>query len=233
MALAIVFGLADIGLLFANYQGDALPLLAVFALLIANRVVESRGGASVEAGYSSLPYHASLLLFCALFFLPQFGADLASFAFGAAHKAHPPAACAVRFEEPRLAALVLCDRPDEMQKSSNGSVYATYVNEGARLLRQQCGRPAKVLTMDSQNPFPYALGWPPPRGGMACSGFFTDEVRPSFDAYFGDATVVMVPKHPAQAPIYIEPLNRIYTPALLRRFYLAAETDWWRLYKRK
>jgi hypothetical protein len=62
---------------------------------------------------------------------------------------------------------------------------------------------------------------------------FTDELRPSDDAYFGDATVVLVPKEPALEQRYYDGYYRIYHPALLKRYRLAAESESWRLYKLK
>jgi hypothetical protein len=121
-------------------------------------------------------------------------------------------------------------------KWSNGSIYTTYVNEGVALLRRY-GQPSdKVLTMDMQNPFPYVLGWMPARGGLASTSFnytVSDDFRPSFDEYFGDATVVMIPKHPAQTHKFLDGFNEIYEPEVEKRFRLVAESDWFRMYRRK
>lgn len=95
---------------------------------------------------------------------------------------------------------------------------------------------AKVLTMDMQNPFPYVLGWLPPRGGMAATAFnysFSAQFRPSFDQYFGDATVVMVPKYPALDRKYFDGFYDIYGPEMQKRFKLTAESDWFSLYTRR
>ncbi|MGD0580664.1 MAG: hypothetical protein ABSC08_17265 [Bryobacteraceae bacterium] len=71
---------------------------------------------------------------------------------------------------------------------------------------------------------------------MAAVGYnylFTDEVHPSDQEYFGDATVVMVPKEPALEEHYYDGYYRIYQPGLLERYGLAAESESWRLYKLK
>ena len=140
----------------------------------------------------------------------------------------------MRFTEPHLDSLILYDTdpPDE----SNGSFYTNYVNDGVALLRKHCDTNDRVLTMDMVNPFPYALKWKPPKGGIAAIAFnftLSAQFRPSFDAYFGDATIVMMPKHPAQIPGFIDGFYALYTPALLERFQLYAESDWFWLYKRK
>lgn len=42
----------------------------------------------------------------------------------------------------------------------------------------------------------------------------------------------MVPKRPSADDIYWVGFYQIYEPALLRRFSLAAESDWWYLFRR-
>jgi hypothetical protein len=238
-ALAILFFFADAAILTTNQQGYAMPLMPMFALLVGNRLAYSRKDLPADAPDRHLPYYVSVLLLCGLLFLPQFCSDAEGLAAGAVRKSDPSAfgSCSVRFSEPRLAALILCDQRHETPSLiSNGSLYTKYVNDGTALLRKNCNPADRVLTMDMQNPFPYALGWPPPRGGIASTSFnytFSEKFGPSFDAYFGDATVVMLPKRPAQMPSYIDGFYKIYVPALQQRFRLAAESDWFWLYKRK
>lgn len=232
LAATIVF-LADIALLSTNMQHSGLPLLGAFAVLIANRLADPRSDSSLAANPSALPYFASVLLLAGLLFLPQFAFDVLALPIAAVRKIHPPPGCAVRFTEPRVVGLILCDGD---YKWSNGSVYTLYVNNGVELLRRYGSPTDKVLTMDMQNPFPYVLGWQPARGGLASTSFnytVSARFRPSFDKYFGDATVVMMPKHPAQAPQYIDGFYAIYGPEVEQRFRLVAESDWFRLYKRK
>jgi hypothetical protein len=185
---------------------------------------------------SRLPYHASLFFLCSLMFLPQFGSELEGLAVGAVRKAHPSQAKSrVRFTEPRLSSLILYDSPGAL-KSSNGSVYTTYVNDGTALLRRYCDSSDRVLTMDNVDPFAYSLGWQPVRGGIASPAFnytISAKYRPSFDAYFGNATVMMMPKRPAANRNYLDGFYAIYFPAMLERFQLAAQSDWFDLYKRK
>ena len=233
--VATMVCIAEIALILTNRQGPTLPILPVFALMVASRMAESRNGSSPVTLDSKLPYHAFLFLLCGWLFLPQFGSEIAGLAAGAVRKAHPSYEKGpVRFAEPRLSSLILYNAPGAV-KSSNGSIYTTYVNDGAALLRRNCDSGDRVLTMDTQNPFPYSLGWVPPRGGIASMTFnftLSARYRPSFDAYFGDATVVMFPKRPAGSPRYNDGFNAIYFPAMRERFHLAAQSDWFDLYKR-
>jgi hypothetical protein len=232
---ALVY-LIEIALLSTNRQGPVWPILPVFSLLVASRMAYRRTESSPAILESRLPYHATLLLLCGLVFVPQFISETAGLAVGAVRKAHPSQAKSpVRFTEPRLSSLILYDSPGAL-KSSNGSVYTTYVNDGTALLRRYCDSSDRVLTMDTTNPFPYSLGWQPPRGGIASPAFnytISAKFRPSFDAFFGDATVVMMPKRPAGNPQYNDGFYAIYFPAILERFQLAAQSNWWDLYKRK
>jgi hypothetical protein len=43
----------------------------------------------------------------------------------------------------------------------------------------------------------------------------------------------MKPKRPAQDPEYIDGFYALFVPAMLERYQLAAESDWWLMYKKK
>ena len=235
----IVLGLlvfaSDSLLMLSNAQILAMPLLGVFAILFAGRVTAERRELNVSEAKIELPRHVFLLALCALLIVPQFVADLAGLANGVYRKAHSSVIPGQgRFTEPHLAPLILYD--GAFLTESNGSVYTNYVNDGVALLRKHCSAGDRVLTMDMVNPFPYALKWTPPRGGIAATAFnytLSAQFRPSFDAYFGDATVVLMPKRPAQMRSFIDGFYELYTPALIDRYQLCAESDWFWLYKRK
>jgi hypothetical protein len=238
LAGVVVISIADIALLATNMQPSGLPLLGAFGILIANRFADPEYPFSSAEDQSTLPYYASVLLLSGSLIWPQLVLDVLALPSAALLKSHPPPSCAVRFTEPRITNLILCDRSDlnPSQKRSNGCAYTNYVNEGATLLRQYCKPSDKILTIDMQNPFPYVLGWLPAKGGMASTTFdytVSDKFRPSVDEYLGDASVVMIPKHPAQDPENLNAFYEIYRPEIEKRFSLAGESDWFRLYKRK
>ena len=235
---AVIVSIADIALLTTNMQPSGLPLLGALGILIANRLADPEYDSSANGHPFALPYCASVLLLAGLLIWPLFAFDALALPIAALRKSHPPPACSARFDEARVAGLILCDRPDlnPDQKRSNGSIYTTYVNDGSALLRRYSMPADKVLTIDMQNPFPYVLGWLPPRGGLASTSFnytVSAKFRPSFDQYFGDATVVLIPKHPAQDPDNLNGFYEIYGQAMEQRFAIVAESDWFRLYKRK
>ena len=227
--------MADVMLIFSNMQARGMPLLGVFGIVVASRLTVERRRAGGAESRTEKQRYLFVLLLCGCLSLPQLCSDLVGLGYGAVEKAHPSAARSlVRFSVPRLRPMILYDGPFE--KRSNGGVYTGRINEGIALLKQHCGPGDRVLNMDMVNPFPYALGWKPPRGGMAATNYnfiFTDELRPSDEAYFGDSNVVMVPKEPALEPLYSDGYYRIYLPAMLERYRLAAESESWRLYKLK
>jgi hypothetical protein len=165
--------------------------------------------------------------------MPLFVSDLAGIAYGAWNKARP-SPTALRFTTHRLKPLLLYDT-DGYHPRSNGRIYTTYVNDGVALLERVTRPEERVLTMDMVNPFPYAMGRRPPRGGIAAMAYhylLSDDHRPSDNAYFGDADIVMVPKHHASEDGYYDDFWKAYEPGLRQRFKLIAESDWWLVYRR-
>jgi hypothetical protein len=227
--------LADTALLFSNMQAGGNPLLGAFGIVVASwMTVELRRAVAVKSS-AEMQRYTFVLLLCGVLFVPQLCSDLVGLGYGAIQKAHPWAERSrVRFSVARLRPMILYDGARDVD--ANGGLYTGRINAGIELLKRECGPGDRVLNLDMVNPFPYALGWRPPRGGMAAAAYnylFSDELRPSDDAYFGDATVVMEPKVPALEPHYYEGYYRIYHPAMLERFRLAAESESWRLYKLK
>ncbi len=232
MLAGVVMFFADIMLLITNAQTEALPLLGVFGLIVANESLNHYKKVGRAGGTAAALYVTPIVLFAALLFVPQFTADATSVGYGLLEKLHP-GTIAVRFEEERLKGLLLYDG-GEANVLANGTAFTTAVNDGVALLRRFSTPDDKVLAIDGQNPFPYALGWQPPRGGVAGANFnltINAAHHPSDEAFFGDASVVMVPKRPAM-PGFVLPVIRLYEPGLLRLYKLTAESDWWRLYRR-
>jgi hypothetical protein len=236
--IAIIIYLGDVALFSTNAQSGGLPLLGAFAIVLASRIAEFRNDSTSSGKQFAAPFLAAILLISGILFLPQFTADVAAIPIAVLREVHPYSGCAARFTESRVRSLWLCEGSDEdkQQRWSNGGNYTTYVNDGVALLHRCCDASDRVLAMDMQNPFPYVLGWQPPRGGLASTAYnytLSDKFRPSMDEYFGDATVIMIPKHPAMIPLYGERFYETYVPEVKRRYQLEAESDWFWLYKQK
>jgi hypothetical protein len=225
------FFFVDIALMSSNAQSDGFPICAVFAILVLSKIIEVRQAIPVQP--SVLLYAAALcigLLLCA----PLFMSDLAGIGYGLWNKARVSPSTGLRFTTSNLKPLLLYDTNGSPARS-NGHVYTTYVNDGVALLERETRPEEKILTMDMVNPFPYAMERPPPRGGIAAMAYhytLGDGHRPSDDAYFGEADIVMVPKRPASEDRYYKDFWKAYEPGLLERFKLVAESNWWLMYRR-
>lgn len=231
LAGVVLFG-ADIALLSTNTQKDSLPVLAIFAILIIDETLRSRGTAPDRASRPWQLYYAAALCLGATLFVPQFASDLTGLGYGALRKAWPSKAQVVRFASPVLQPLMLYDGSDP---ESNGRIFTTYVNDGVALLERVTSANDRVLTMDMTNPFPYALQRQPPSGGMAAVTYGTtlnERHHPSAEQYFGNADVVLVPKHPAQDRGFYDGFFKVYEGELKARFHVASETEWWYLLRR-
>jgi hypothetical protein len=230
---ALLFA-ADIGLMSTNAQWDGFPLCAVFAILIVSELTKDQQSLPATQTSYDRPLYAGALFLGTLLFLPQFTSDLAGLAYGAWEKQRPLTPPAVLpFTSPDLKPLLLYDG-DEPR--NNGRTFTAYVNDGAALLERETRPDETVLTIDMTNPFPYALERRPPHGGIASPVYrlnIDDAHRPSDDQFFGDADIVMVPKHPGLGDETFAGFYKAYEHGLNQRYYVAAQTSWWRMYRRK
>jgi len=235
----------DMALLITNQQWDGFVLCACFGILIGNDLMREQQSEAPprlanrarvgDAGFPSQgPLYAGALCLAALLFVPQFTSDLFGLAYGlwAKHAARSDVDL-VRLTPPNLAPLALYDGHIPR---SNGHVLATYVNDGVDLLERESRPDERILSIDMTNPFPYALERRPPHGGVASPTYhfnIDDEHRPNDDEFFGDADIVMVPKHPALDDFFYRDFLRAYEPGLHQRYSFAAESGWWWMYRRK
>jgi hypothetical protein len=225
---------ADISLLISNAQFGDFPLTAVFAILTLNEITEDHRSLPRTGSRSYRASLVALLSLGALLFIPQFTSDLAGLGYGAWRKYKPKNAVKVlRFTSPNLKPLLLYDAADN--PLAEGRLFTEYVNDGVALLERETRPNETILTMDATNPFPYAMGRRPPRGGHAAGWYpstITLTYRPSDSRYFGDADIVMVPKRSSQGDrnwvVY-----RAYEAGLKQRYDLAAESSLWWMYRRK
>ena len=222
--------LADIGLMSTNAQRGGFPVSAVFAILVVNDVVEDvQISKSSEASLHPALYAGALCL-GALLFVPQFSSDITGLAYGVWEKATPAAPSKVlRFSSANLRPLLLYDGNEPR---ANGKEFTTYVNDGVALLETYTSKNETILTMDMTNPFPYAMQRKPMHGGFiapAARNTISAAHRPSDDEFLGDADILMVPKHPSTDNEFIH----WYQDAIEQRYYVAAQSDWWWLCKRR
>ena len=224
----------DILIMSSNAQTAGLPLCAVFGILMVSEVTEDYQSTPERELSSRGPLYAGALFLGALLFVPQFTSDLASLAFGVrAKRRAPPPTVVLQFTTLNLKPLALVDG-EELR--SNGRVFTSYVNDGVALLERKTSPQQTIITMDMTNPFSFALERRPAKGGILSPVYnhnLNDAHRPTDDQFFGDADIVMVPRYPSIDDKPFMDLLDAYQQGLTQRYYLAEQTVWWRMYRRK
>jgi hypothetical protein len=224
--IAVLVVVVDSLLLLTNAQMLCYPVTAAYSVVLLF---------SIKPGLRSsrLPVLAAGLLA-----VPMVLMEIGGLGYGLVEsRANPDPPGVLRFESAQLRPLVLYDvaSDDIDNKYANGSEYVSSINDGIRLLTAHTSRVDKVTTLDMFNPFAFALGREPIRGGIAAAAYrytLDDLHHPSPASFFGDASVVMVPKYPASPHLFYDGYRNIYEPALRKEFRLEAESSRWWLYRR-
>ena len=222
-------------LLATNAQPSGYPLNAVLALLLVEQGLAATARVSWNAPRFPKP-ETVLILLGLICYAPIAIGDASGLAYALVDsQRNAPVA---RFHAAHLRNLILYDTPDgtDADQRSNGRAYVDYVNDGTDLIQRVSKPDETVFTLDMVNPFPYALLRRPPQGGTPALAFnhtFNDQHKPSPEWLFGSTDIVMVPKHPASSEPDAAALFRNYLPAIESKFALRAESDWWKLYRRR
>ena len=217
-------------LLSTNCQLERLPLQELLALLLLDSILQS--------SWLDARHAAGLAAMAIGLVLGTQSADELALVNGLRLKLHPPSEFAYSVTGGGFVGAVFLDDYLDNRGTHRafGSFLATYLNDGRDLLLRELQPGEKVTTMDTYNPFPFALGMEPPRGGMASATYqylFSDRYHPSADAFFGNADVVMFPKEHAMADAKWEGMKLYYIPEMERRFVQVAESAQWRMYRRR
>jgi len=113
--------------------------------------------------------------------------------------------------------------------------YVAEVNDGFNLLRQHSNSSDRVFTLGFTNPFSFGLLRPSPKGDAVwwdANTTFAASAHPDPRKVFAEVAVVMVPKNAASDPTFTL-LMQIYGRALAEHFAPLAESEYWKLYRRK
>jgi hypothetical protein len=226
--LAIGMAVAAIGVFFvpANFPGTRLPLNAVAAVIIVDRVqnyfsVPERS----EAARSEATLRCALLLFGAMFILVSLFLDAAGLAYAVRARRSVANLSGSTFNEPGLAGFSTFDVG-----------YAHFVNNGLALARQYRRPDDTIMSLDYSNPFSYAFRIRPAWGGtpmgLQYRTNFDDRNHVEPERLFGHASLVMIPQPQAFSDYTLAgSIPRIYGPWLEQHFHLIGETVFWRLYR--
>ena len=230
LALAGAVYVAGVLLLVSNCQLQRLPLHELLALLFLDCIL--------QCAWLDVRHAAVLGLMGIGLILGAQSSDGLALLNGLRLKLHARQEFAYPVTSGGFAGAVFLDDYLENRGTHRafGSFLATYLIDGTDLLRRELQPGEKVTTMDMYNPFPFALGIEPPRGGMAGTAYkyvFSDRIHLSADAFFGNADVVMYPKEHELADAAWQGLVIYYYPEMERRFVQVAESAQWRMYRRR
>ena len=230
LVLAGMVYCAGVLLLVTNCQLERLPLHELLALLFLDCILQCW---SLDVRYAAVMAAVGIGLI-----LGAQSADELALVNGLRLKLHTPMAYAYPIADGGYAGAVFMDDYLENKGAHRayGNFLATYLKDGTDLLRRELHAGEKVTTLDTYNPFPFALGIEPPRGGMASATYnylFSDRRHPTPDAFFGNADVVMYPKEHELQDNQWPGLMLYYYPEMERRFGVVAESAQWRMYRRR
>ena len=216
----VVVIVANVLLLFGNWQQSELPLVALILLILCQLLVDGRAGRTAsDSGTPALVIGAATL-FAGL----TVASAIVGLGSGIWLKTHS-AKAASKFRVLALQGFV----PVRWD-----AAYTDFVNDGFILL-QQYRRPAeRVMSLDFSNPFSCGLAIPPAPGGstnLQYKGSFDSKHKLSAWRLFGQADLVMVPKSFSD-PSLQESIPTIYGPYLESHFHLIGESLQWKLYRR-
>ena len=233
--LAAAFAVCIVETLFLMTNGTqtSVPLVAVFALLLASRIYTWWQAASLDDRHRHGLICGIGLIFALVLFLPDMVGDFSSLLYSSALSV-AGRQLPGRFNSPPLRSLMTRETPADWEEPDSGKSYVDLINDGIDLLERSSAPAESVFTLDYVNPFSYALQRTPAPGGAAYLGgsIFNPRHMPSMEWMLGRADLVMVPKQPAQ-PGLARWLDGIFGQFLRDRFSLAAESPSWQMYRRQ
>lgn len=230
LALAGMVYCAGVLLLVTNCQLERLPLHELLALLFLDCILQS---SLLDVRYAFVMAAMGIGLI-----LGAQSSDELALVNGLRLKLHTPTAFAYPVVNGGYAGATFIDDYLENRGAHRayGNFLATYLKDGTDLLRRELRSGEKVTTLDTYNPFPFALGIEPPKGGMASATYnylFSDRLHLTPQAFFGNADVVMYPKEHELQDNQWPGLAIYYYPEMEHRFALVGESAQWRMYRRR
>jgi len=218
---AVVVAMVNYLVILGNHQDSGLPLGVALTIILLG-VISGDGSQKTDRNLSL--YRAVLLVWSAFFFIPPIASDLAGLGYGAIEANLSRHSSILEFDSPRLKPMLF------MGSREFGPTYVACINEGVQTLRK-LPESETIAALGYTNPFPYALGRPPARGGTTYFWVdynFSDRFKPPVEVMLGDASIVMVSKYGSDGGAVAG-----YGEDVKRRYQLAQESPCWALYRRK
>jgi hypothetical protein len=229
-----------VALTATSAQRIDIPLFAVAGLVCVEWLRRATAMNAMGVDRPGMSYTFAAILLAPLLIGPVLGKDAAALAHATrSHFAQKASLLgAQRFESTALRDFVIPAEPavvSNIAPSQPAAVYPRQINDGIGLLRRHVTAQSRVVALDFSNPFPFALGLPPARGGSTSwlvGGSFSKTIHPSAPAALGNADLVMIPRYERNA-LTVTMLREIYATYLSENFRPLDRTELWDLYEKK
>ena len=118
----------------------------------------------------------------------------------------------------------------------DGTYYAETLNDGINLLNSKTRPDETILVLGFHNPFSYLLRRKPAAGGSSYlfvgNSMSADHMLPG-NSVFDHADLMMLPENEGTHRVSDQFIQTYYRDDLLRNFDFVANSDYWKLYRRK
>ena len=230
LLMLLIFA-CDLILAVTNSQRFGFPLSTLAVLLYGSQVYLQQESQTAQGRRSWV------MLLMVVTVLPSIGDTLNAWAIQVTTRRNTVLADAARIDAQHMASLVFDDHNDPVwgQSEANGHLLSARVNEGIDLLKRNSSPDMSVFCLCYANPFPYALGRPPAKGGSPFFDYstnFTERFAPSPERILGDADLIIYPKLEATWTT-VGTLLQLCGPLLAQKYKPLAESRQWVLLKRR
>jgi len=147
---------------------------------------------------------------------------------------HAGAPGVARIQAAGMDRLVIEGSHADLRKYQTGSEYVRVINDGIGLLRAHSRDDESVIALEFTNPFSVSLRRPPAGGAnyfAIARNISRDRMLPA-ERMFRGAALVMIPKFQDSEYATTDLLESHYADALRAWYRPAAESEFWRLYRR-
>jgi hypothetical protein len=219
--------------LWTNTQRSEMPLVAVFALFSATRLMKAAGLLIIPS--LKWQFAQAAVIGACLFVFHPLQEDIPRMIMALKIKFILKPEPAMRFNAAPLRNYLVFGGPQADGRPVDGPYLVMKVNDGLELLSKNSTGRESVITYDFVNYFSFAQHRVPNIGGadqLVYGPMFNDKIKPDPQKVIGTADLVMLPKVASFEPLQFQGFLRNYGPYLQANFRPVAESRYWVLWKK-
>lgn len=215
--------MSGIAILSSNTQQNEIPLLATGSLIFLEKIRRQNTRIDTNSGNVVSSRYVGCFLIMLFFVWPTLSTDTASLrhSFRLAGRVKG----VERIDSVHMEDFMLLSRGERIER------YHGRLVDGMELLRKHISVSTRVVSLGFTDPFSFALGLPPPKGGAICWGIdstFSKNAYPSPEKVLKGADLVMVRKEKnVLDEVYV------YREFVKRVFKKIDESGHWVLFERR